>query len=108
MLPIARTACVRVGTESGQYQAEIKTAWDTLRLLAHGYTPRRSRAGDSWNREQLRKTDLHWHDLRHEGACRLLADGVGVRIIQLTPGHASVQQAQRNLNATDEEVQGRG
>jgi site-specific recombinase XerD len=24
-----------------------------------------------------------WHDLRHQGACRLLADGVDIRVIQL-------------------------
>jgi hypothetical protein len=40
----------------------------------------RSRTG-AWNREQLRKIDLRWYDLRHEGACRLLADGVDIRII---------------------------
>ena len=48
--------------------------------------------------------DLHWHDLRHEGACRLLADGVDIRIIRLMLGHASVQQTQRYLNVTDEEL----
>jgi len=26
------------GTEAGEYQANIRTAWDTLRLLASGYT----------------------------------------------------------------------
>ena len=48
--------------------------------------------------------DLRWHDLRHEGACRLLADGVDIRIIQLMLGHASIQQTQRYLNVTDEEM----
>ncbi len=48
--------------------------------------------------------DLRWHDLRHEGACRLLADGVDIRIIQLMLGHASIQQTQRCLNVTDEEL----
>jgi site-specific recombinase XerD len=52
---------------------------------------------------QLRQIDLHWHDLRHEGACRRLADGVDIRIIQLMLGPASVQQTQRYLNVTDEE-----
>jgi len=33
-----------------------------------------------------------------------LADGVDIRIIQLMLGHASVQQAQRYLNVTDEEL----
>ena len=51
-----------------------------------------------------RQIDLHWHDLRHEGACRLLADGVDIRIIQLMLGHASIQQTQRYLNVTDEEL----
>ncbi len=92
------------GTESGEHQSNIQTAWDTLRLLAYGYEPRRDKEGDGWNREQLRKIDLHWHDLRHEGASRLLADGVDIRIIQLMLGHASVQQTQRYLNVTDEEL----
>jgi site-specific recombinase XerD len=35
-------------------------------------------------------------------ACRLLADDM--RIIQLMLGHASVQQTQRYLNVTDEEL----
>jgi hypothetical protein len=52
----------------------------------------------------LRKIDLHFHDLRHEAASRLLADGVDIRIIQLMLGHASVQQTQRYLNVTDEEL----
>jgi len=51
-----------------------------LRLLANGLEPRSGRPGDEWNREPLRRIDLRWHDLRPEGACRLLADGVGVRI----------------------------
>ena len=36
--------------------------------------------------------------------CRLLADGVDIRIIQLMLGHASIQQTQRYLNVTDEEL----
>jgi hypothetical protein len=48
--------------------------------------------------------DLHWHDLRHEGACRLLADGVDLRAIQLILGHSDVKQTQRYLNVTDEEL----
>jgi len=47
---------------------------------------------------------LRWNDLRHEGACRLLTDGVDIRIIQLMLGHASIQQTQRYLNVTDEEL----
>jgi site-specific recombinase XerD len=56
---------------------------------------------ESWHLERI---DLRWHDLRHEGACRLLADAVDIRIVQLMLGHASIQQTQRYLNVTDEEL----
>ncbi len=92
------------GTATGEYQPELQTAWETLRLLAHGIEPRSTRKGAAWNREQLERIDLRWHDLRHEGACRLLADGVDIRIIQLMLGHASILQTQRYLNVTDEEL----
>jgi integrase len=92
------------GSTTGEYQSELQTAWETLRLLAHGIEPRSTRTGAAWNREQLERIDLRWHDLRHEGACRLLADGVDIRIIQLMLGHASIQQTQRYLNVTDEEL----
>jgi integrase len=92
------------GSTSGSYQPEVQTAWETLRLLAHGIEPRPTRSGAAWNREQLQRIGLRWHDLRHEGACRLLADGVDIRIIQLMLGHASIQQTQRYLNVTDEEL----
>ena len=92
------------GSANGTHQPNIHTAWETLRLLAHGIDPKPGRKGAHWNREQLQRIDLRWHDLRHEGACRLLADGVDIRIIQLMLGHASIQQTQRYLNVTDEEL----
>jgi integrase len=92
------------GSTIGTYQPNIQTAWETLRVLALGSTPRPERAGPGWSRRQLERIDVRWHDLRHEGACRLLADGVDIRIIQLMLGHASIQQTQRYLNVTDEEL----
>src|SRR5688500_16943733 len=92
------------GSAGGSHQPNIQTAWETLRLLANGVEPEPGREGAQWNREQLERIDLRWHDLRHEGACRLLADGVDIRIIQLMLGHASIQQTQRYLNVTDEEM----
>jgi len=92
------------GSVNGAYQPTIQTAWETLKLLANGIEPRPHKEGTEWNAEQLRRIDLRWHDLRHEGACRLLADGVDIRIIQLMLGHASIQQTQRYLNVTDEEL----
>jgi integrase len=72
--------------------------------VANGHDTKRVKPGARVDRTKLRQIDLHWHDLRHEGACRLLADGVDIRIIQLMLGHASVQQTQRYLNVTDEEL----
>ena len=92
------------GSPTGAYQSNIQTAWETLRLLGNGIEPKPGKEGAQWNREQLERIDLRWHDLRHEGAYRLLADGVDIRIIQLMFGHASIQQTQRYLNVTDEEL----
>src|SRR5207249_12057430 len=89
------------GSTHGAYQPTIQTAWETLKLLANGITPKPGKEGIEPNQEHLDRIDLRWHDLRHEGACRLLADGVDIRIIQPMLGHGSIQQTQRYLNVTD-------
>jgi integrase len=94
------------GTDSGEFQRSFKTAWEALLLRANGHETKRIKPG-AWvdrDRVRLRQIDLHWHDLRHEGACRLLADGVDIRTIQLMLGHADIKQTQRYLNITDEEL----
>ena len=94
------------GTDSGEYQQSFKTAWEAQLLRANGYETKRSKPG-AWvdrDRARLRQIDLHWHDLRHEGAWRLLADCVDIRTIQLMLGHADIKQTQRYLNITDEEL----
>jgi hypothetical protein len=58
----------------------------------------------SQERAKLAQVDLHWHDVRHEGASRLLADGGDIRIIQLMLGHSDIKTTQRYLNITDEEL----
>ena len=57
--------------------------------------PTRTRAHGRVNREQLAEIDLHWHDLRHEAACRSLAKGLDLRAIQLLLGHADLKTTQR-------------
>jgi integrase len=94
------------GTDAGEFQASFKAAWEALLLVANAQATKRVRRG-TWSpedRARLRQIDLHWHDLRHEGACRLLADGVDIRTIQLMLGHADIKQTQRYLNITDEEL----
>ena len=92
------------GSPDGEFQDSFKTAWESLLLVAYGHDTKRSKAGARVDREKLRQIDLHWHDLRHEGACRLLADGVDIRIIQLMLGHSDIKTTQRYLNITDEEL----
>ena len=95
---------VRVRQPEGEYQDSFKTAWESLLLVPTATRPRARRRARRVDREKLRQIDLHWHDLRHEGACRLLADGVDIRTIQLMLGHADIKQTQRYLNITDEEL----
>lgn len=99
---LAASAFVFGGPE-GEYQDSFKIAWESLLLQANGHDSARAKRGARVDREKLRQIDLHWHDLRHEGACRLLADGVDIRTIQLMLGHADIKQTQRYLNITDEE-----
>jgi integrase len=92
------------GTPSGEFQKEFRTAWDTLVLRAAGKKPERASPHSRVNRDALKQIDLHWHDLRHEAACRWLAAGLDLRSIQLLLGHADLKTTQRYLNVTDTEL----
>ena len=93
-----------LGAATGEYQGTIRTAWESLVLLANGIEPTRTRARGRVNRDQLAEIDLPWHDLRHEAACRWLAKGLDPRAIQLLLGHADLKTTQRYLNVTDDEL----
>lgn len=92
------------GSSDGEFVASFKTAWESLLLVANGHETKRTRPGARVDRAKLRDIDLHWHDLRHEGSCRLLADGVDIRVVQLILGHSDIKTTQRYLNITDEEL----
>ncbi len=92
------------GTRRGAFQEKFKSAWESLLLIANGFEPTRTKPGGSLDRTKLRQIDLTWHDLRHEGACRLLADGVDIRSIQLILGHSDLKTTQRYLNVSDQEL----
>jgi integrase len=71
----------------------VKRAWETCVLKAHGYEPvwqKTSLAPAS--RAALKAIDLHFHDLRHEGASRLLEAGWPLHHVQEMLGHASLEQ----------------
>ncbi len=92
------------GSTDGEFLASFKTAWESLLLVANGHDTKRTKPGARVDRAKLREIDLHWHDMRHEGACRLLADGVDIRVVQLILGHSDIKTTQRYLNITDEEL----
>jgi integrase len=92
------------GTVNGEFEASFSTAWETLVLLSAGHTANRPSAHQRVGRDALRAIDLHWHDLRHEAACRWLAAGLDLRAIQLLLRHADLKTTQRYLNVTDAEL----
>lgn len=84
---------------TGAYVASLKSACETLLLLANGI--KRTQAGRGKrvsNRKALAQIDLHWHDLGHEALSRL-ADAGPVHELQLLAGHASITTTQRYMNA---------
>jgi integrase len=55
------------GNEAGGRVKNVKTAWETAVLRAHGVTPGRTCGKlSAENRAKLAEIDLNFHDLRHE------------------------------------------
>lgn len=84
----------------GTQVANVKRAWETAVLKAHGYTPvwiAGTLAAES--RAQIRAIDLHFHDLRHEAGSRLLEAGWPIHHVKEMLGHANITQTDTYLNA---------
>jgi integrase len=62
------------GDAVGRKVGDIKRAWETAVLKAHGHTPKwtRGHALADASREAFRAANLTFHDLRHEAGSRLL------------------------------------
>jgi integrase len=85
----------------GQRLKSIKRAWATVLLKAHGHTPIWIDGSlSAASRAQLEAINLHFHDLRHEGASRLLEAGWPLHHVQEMLGHSSIQQTSTYLNVT--------
>jgi integrase len=92
----------------GKKIGSFRTSWETTVLRAHGHVPTAGRPTRDWKTNSLtpqtRKIfnaiDLHWHDLRHEYACRLAERGVPITKIQYLLGHASVVTTERYIHHT--------
>lgn len=93
---------------SGAPLLDFRYHWNRARLLAYGFTPHYGSDSKGLTpacRQQIREIDLHWHDLRHEFACRLDDRGVALGKIQRLLGHASIATTERYLRRGLKELQ---
>jgi hypothetical protein len=96
--------------EIGEPVGSFRTAWVTAVLKAHSVEP-------VWVQElawrdltpeckaAFRKINLHWHDLRHEYASRLVERGVPLAQVRDLLGHASITMTERYDNQKLENLQ---
>ena len=96
------------GDQTGQPIQFPRAAWHGTILRAHGIEPRcvggRPGGGrlDEGCRGALHRIDLHWHDLRHEYASRLVERGVPLSQVRDLLGHASIVTTERYDNQREE------
>ena len=86
----------------GQQVTDVKKAWETAVLKAHGHTPKwvRNNSLSPASREAFRAANLTFHDLRHEAGSRLMEAGWPLHNVAHMLGHANIAQTSTYLNAT--------
>ena len=96
--------------EVGELVRSFRSAWLTTVLKAHGVKPHwRKKA--SYRQltedcvEAFQAINLHWHDLRHEYASRLVERGVPLSQVRDLLGHASITTTERYDNQRLEALQ---
>ncbi len=95
--------------ETGEPVGRFRTAWVTAVLKAHDIKPEWKTYG--WTaltpacNEQFQRINLHWHDLRHEYASRLVEKGVPLAQVRDLLGHASITTTERYDNQKLENLQ---
>jgi integrase len=95
--------------EAGEPVGRFRTAWVTAILKAHGIKPVWKAYG--WTAltppclAEFRRINLHWHDLRHEYASRLVEKGVPLAQVRDLLGHASITTTERYDNQKLENLQ---
>lgn len=95
--------------EAGQPLKTFKKAWLVAVLKAHGVNPK-WRKGSYKDltadcQQRFREINLHWHDLRHEYASRLVERGVPLAQVRDLLGHASILTTERYDNQRLEALQ---
>ena len=95
----------RRGSFSNEAGAALKTfkkAWVVAVLKAHGIDPRWRKGAykdlSTDCQQRFRDINLHWHDLRHEYASRLVERGVPLAQVRDLLGHASILTTERYDN----------
>jgi site-specific recombinase XerD len=95
--------------EAGEPLKTFKKAWVVAVLKAHGVDPRWRK--DAYKdlsadcQQRFRDINLHWHDLRHEYASRLVERGVPLAQVRDLLGHASILTTERYNNQRLEALQ---
>ena len=95
--------------EAGEPVGRFRTAWVTAVLKAHGVKPEWK--SYNWTaltpecQAEFRRINLHWHDLRHEYASRLVERGVPLAQVRDLLGHASITTTERYDNQKLENLQ---
>ena len=90
------------GNAIGQRVTNMKRAWNTAVLKAHGYTPTYTDTANLTpaSRAALATIDLHFHDLRREAGSRWMDAGVPLATIQRWLGHTNIAQTSTYLAGT--------
>ncbi len=86
--------------KAGEPIRNFRKTWLLTVLRAHGITPHWRKQG-GWKhltaecQAQLQAIDLHWHDMRHEYASRLVERGAPLAQVRDLLGHASITTTER-------------
>jgi integrase len=81
---------------------DIKKAWETCVLKAHGHAPKWTRNNSlaPEARQAFKAVNLAFRDMRHEAGSRLLESGWPIHNVAHMLGHANISQTRTYLNAT--------
>ena len=84
---------------AGEPVRHFRKAWETTILRANGHQPEWEKGSNKPLTQEshaaFRGINLHWHDLRHEYASRLVERGVPLSQVRDLLGHASIQTTAR-------------
>jgi integrase len=92
-----------LGTAIGTRVLNVKRAWQTAVLKAHDIKPEYNdhKGLTQACRAELKRINLHFHDLRREAGSRWLEGGVPLHVVQAWLGHSNISQTSTYLAVQD-------